>query len=62
MMQLAKKTAKIIRERSKVLVLLYPVDGATDSSRRIEEIRDKYAKQFQQQSVLRTDSTEQVSF
>lgn len=56
------ETGQIVRERSKVVVLLYPVDGAQDSSRKIEEIRDAYEKKFQQQSVLRTDSTEQVSF
>jgi len=54
-------TGTIVRERSKVVVILYPVDGAKDSSRMIEEIRHAYEKSFQQQSVLRTDSTEQVS-
>ena len=56
------ETGQIVRERSKVVILLYPVDGAQNSSRKIEEIRDTYEKKFQQQSVLRTDSTEQVSF
>ena len=55
-------TGQIVKERSKVVIILYPVDGADDSSRKIEEIRDAYEKKFQQQSVLRTDSTEQVSF
>ncbi|GAA0945051.1 DUF3574 domain-containing protein [Kribbella koreensis] len=53
---------KIVKERSKVVVLLYPLDGQDESSKKIEEIRSKYEKQFLQESVLRTDSTEQVSF
>lgn len=53
---------KIVKERSKILVLLYPQDGEKESNKLIEEIRDKYEKQFQQESVLRTDSTEHVSF
>jgi hypothetical protein len=46
---------------SKAVVLLCPVDGGDDSSRRIGEIHDKYEKKFQQQLVLRGDSTAQVS-
>ncbi|MFI5728481.1 DUF3574 domain-containing protein [Kribbella sp. NPDC051587] len=37
-------------------------DGAEDSSKKIEEIRGLYEKKFQQESVLRADSTEHVSF
>ena len=55
-------SGKIVKERSKVVIILYPVDGAQDSSKKIEEIRSAYEKKFQQESVLRTDSTEQVSF
>lgn len=53
---------KIVKERSKIVVLLYPEDGEQDSNKKIEEIRDQYEKQFKQESVLRTDSKEQVSF
>lgn len=56
------ENGKVIKERSKVVVILYPVDGADASSKKIEEIRDAYEKKFQQESVLRADSTEQVSF
>ncbi|MBB6568023.1 DUF3574 domain-containing protein [Kribbella sandramycini] len=52
----------IVKERSKVLIIVYPVDGAEASSKKIEEIRDLYEKKFQQQSVLRADSSETVSF
>jgi hypothetical protein len=51
----------IVREHSHVIVLLYPF---TDhgAEREIEGIRADYKKQFQQESVLRSDSVEKVSF
>ncbi|MBE1463036.1 DUF3574 domain-containing protein [Kibdelosporangium phytohabitans] len=49
------------KEDSYVLILLYPYDKR-GASREIEEIRSDYKKQFQQQSVLRSDSVERVSF
>ncbi|MFB6718635.1 DUF3574 domain-containing protein [Kribbella sp. NPDC056345] len=57
-----KEAKGIVKERSKVLIIVYPVDGAEASSKKIEEIRDLYEKKFQQQSVLRADSTENISF
>lgn len=53
---------RVVKERSKLVIILYPADSAADSGKKIEEIRSAYEKQFQQESVLRTDSTEQVSF
>ena len=51
----------IVREHTHVIVLLYPfADGAAE--REIEEIRAGYRKQFEQESVLRSDSVERVSF
>lgn len=47
--------AEISQERSKVLIILYPPDGAAESSALLEEIRTAYEEQFQQQSVLRAD-------
>jgi Protein of unknown function (DUF3574) len=44
-----------VRERSMLLILLYPDAERWESSRRIEEIRDEYKWRFQQQSVLRSD-------
>jgi Protein of unknown function (DUF3574) len=54
----------LIKEDSFVLVLLYPLEGADDRHKRIETIRRRYMKQFQQQSVLRVDDafTVRVSF
>ncbi|WP_439376562.1 DUF3574 domain-containing protein [Amycolatopsis lexingtonensis] len=51
----------IVREHTHVIVLLYPfADRAAE--REIEEIRADYRKQFEQESVLRSDSVERVSF
>ena len=53
---------RIVRERSKVIVLLYPVSDRETSHRSIEAIRAAYEKAYQQESVLRADSLELVSF
>jgi hypothetical protein len=50
----------IIKEKSFVLVLLYPVETQRVSSRRIERIRAIYKERFQQQSVLRVDDPRAV--
>jgi hypothetical protein len=60
--QFREDDGDIIREDSKVIVLLYPAAVAGDANQRIEEIRGLYQTQFQQQSVLRVDSQEHVSF
>jgi hypothetical protein len=49
------------KEDSYVLILLYPYSDR-HANREIEEIRTDYKAQFQQQSVLRADSTDRVSF
>ncbi|RSM50309.1 DUF3574 domain-containing protein [Amycolatopsis balhimycina DSM 5908] len=54
-------TGAIVREHTHVIVLLYPF-GNRDAEREIEELRADYRKQFQQESVLRSDSVEKVSF
>jgi len=51
----------IIQEKSKLLILLYPLTD-TDASNRIEAIREVYKLMFQQESVLRVDSRAGVSF
>jgi hypothetical protein len=54
----------IERERSMLLILLYPVDTARSSGQKIEEIRRAYIGEFRQESVLRADEplSECVSF
>lgn len=46
----------IAAEESIVLIIFYPLDAATESSENLEEIRDAYETQFDQESVLRADS------
>jgi hypothetical protein len=45
----------IIQERSNVLIILYPLSSAQESSAKLEEIRDVYEEKFHQSSVLRAD-------
>ena len=45
----------IVKERSFVLILLYPLEDFRESSRKINAIRRLYRQKFQQQSVLRAD-------
>jgi hypothetical protein len=59
--QFKNASGVIIQERSKLLILLYPLTDA-DASNRIEAIREVYKQQFQQESVLRVDSRAGVSF
>jgi hypothetical protein len=51
----------IEKERSMVLILLYPLTSF-DSSKKIQEIRQLYKDCFRQESVLRVDSVSHVSF
>ncbi|WP_409489734.1 DUF3574 domain-containing protein [Amycolatopsis sp. cmx-11-12] len=51
----------ISREKSKMIIVVYPFSDR-DANREIEEIRTAYKKTFSQESVLRTDSVEKVSF
>ena len=53
--QFKNSLGEIIKEDSFVLILFYSLDGFRDSSRRINEIRELYKEQFQQESVLRVD-------
>lgn len=51
----------IVEEQSFVLILLYPRDDQTANAE-IEEIRAAYKATFAQESVLRVDSQQRVSF
>jgi hypothetical protein len=53
--QFRLSSGEIIKETSRVLILLYPVETQADSSMKIEQIREAYKQAFQQQSVLRAD-------
>ncbi|MBA3617363.1 MAG: DUF3574 domain-containing protein [Rubrobacteraceae bacterium] len=51
----------IVEERSFVLILLYPPSDKKANGE-IEEVREDYKSEFQQESVLRADSRDRVSF
>jgi Protein of unknown function (DUF3574) len=50
-----------IEEKSFVVILLYPYDDR-QANREIEQIRTAYKRLFKQESVLRADSQDRVSF
>lgn len=50
------ESSEVSQERSNVLIIVYPLEFAEDSSVLLEEIRDAYEEQFGQSSVLRVDS------
>ncbi|GAA1674303.1 DUF3574 domain-containing protein [Fodinicola feengrottensis] len=54
-------SGKIEKETSYVIIILYPVTDRAANGK-IEHIRTDYKKAFQQESVLRTDSLQRVSF
>ena len=58
--QFLNSTGVIQQERSFVLIL-YP-QSSHDSNRKIEEIRTLYKSRFNQESVLRADTNNAVSF
>ena len=59
--QLRNSRGDLIRERSFLLVLLYPRD-MRDANKRIQEIRERYKTAFAQESVLRVDTFQLVCF
>jgi hypothetical protein len=57
-----KNSAGVInKEKSLVLILFYPPQ-MTDAGKLIEQIREAYKAMFQQESVLRADSSSVISF
>jgi hypothetical protein len=59
--QFLNATGVLIKERSNVLILLYPLT-TQEAGKSIQEIREKYKSLFQQESVLRVDGYAVVSF
>lgn len=59
--QFRNSAGAIVKEKSFVLILLYPPQ-TVDANRKIQEIRDRYKFAFGQESVLRVDSFAFVSF
>jgi uncharacterized protein DUF3574 len=59
--QFLGSSGKIEKEKSKLLILFYPLTDR-QADRKVEDIRTAYKGQFQQESVLRVDTLERVSF
>jgi hypothetical protein len=59
--QFREQSGAITQEKSKILILLYPLTDR-QANGLIEEIRQAYKDQFQQSSVLRVDDLQRVSF
>jgi hypothetical protein len=55
--QFLTSKGQIIRETSKLVILLYPESERKDKSSQIEQIRERYKELFQQESVLRVDNS-----
>jgi len=53
--QYRDNSGKIVKEKSRVLILLYPKKARRENHEKIEQIRAAYIKLFQQESVLRMD-------
>ena len=53
--QFLNSRGEVERERSVVLILLYPTSARNEKHIKIEEIREEYKRRFLQQSVLRVD-------
>jgi Protein of unknown function (DUF3574) len=58
--QFKNASGAILKERSHLLILLYPVEAI--GNQHIEQIRKAYTTAFQQQSVLRADELSCASF
>ncbi|WP_198683485.1 DUF3574 domain-containing protein [Peristeroidobacter agariperforans] len=58
--QFKDAAGNIVKEGSKLLILLYPF--SIPSSKLVDEIRHDYKERFRQESVLRIDDVSCVSF
>lgn len=51
---------KLVRERSQLMTLLYPINA--ENSKKVDQIREAYKQAFRQESVLRVDERSCASF
>lgn len=58
--QFRNASGRIIREKSFLLILLYPAPKQSSSAEKIEKIRESYKRVFGQESVLRVDDPQPV--
>jgi len=55
-------SGNVVREPSRIVIILRPMDRAQDSDRAIEEIRGQYSRRFTQDTVLRVDAVVRAEF
>jgi hypothetical protein len=58
--QYLMSSGMLVKENSKVMILLH--DGSSQRSRDIDSVRGAYTQRFQQEAVLRIDTTACVAF
>ena len=58
--QYKNKEGQLIRENSRIILILHPAEEPANS--KLEEIREAYKKQFDQESVLRVTTVSKTSF
>jgi hypothetical protein len=51
---------EIVREHSRMLIILYPKRRKTEVGEKVEQIRKAYCHRFNQESVMRVDSRQSV--
>lgn len=56
------ESGEVIKEDSKILILLYDNESSAEVDDAIEQIKETYKKQFNQEAVLRITSAAGVSF
>lgn len=56
------ESGEVIKEDSKILILLYDNESSAEVDDSIEQIKETYKKQFNQEAVLRITSAAGVSF
>lgn len=58
--QWRNSAGKIVKESSRVFIVVYPRKTRADASKKIDEVRAEYKKRFNQESVMRIDITKSI--
>ena len=58
--QYRDSTGKVVREHSRMLIILFPKRARSAVDSKVEEIRKAYCDRFKQESVMRVDSRHTV--
>jgi len=59
--QYKDKSGAVVKEKSRMLILLYPKSTRKENDPKIEAIREAYKKAFKQESVMRLDIPQTVT-